>query len=173
VLQVVSVDADTGAISQITTDADMKLLPYMWWAPEYNDYLLMTLIGTTKVGIYRQISGQWTRIYEIVLPSSKPHVNSPEPFVAGGRSYISMVAAEKLVSIGPLRLWPVGPTEIWVAGVDPAAPFFRRVDDPNTEANRVDPEVYYTTSGPVVFYTQPDETTGRRMLRRAATGLAP
>lgn len=168
--QVVKVDADTGAITQLTTDAGVKVQPYMWWAPEYNDYLLMTQIGTTQVGIYRKINRHWTCIYVIVLPSSKPYVNSPEPFVAGGRSYIFVVAAGKL---GSFKLWSVGPTEIWVAGVDASAPFFCRVDDPTTKANRTEPEVYYTTSGPVIFYTQLDETSGRRILRRAATGLAP
>jgi hypothetical protein len=49
----------------------------------------------------------------------------------------------------------------------------RRVDDPTTEANRTDPEVYHTTSGPVIFYTELDEASGGSMLRRAATGLSP
>jgi hypothetical protein len=53
------------------------------------------------------------------------------------------------------------------------APFFRRVDDPSTEATRTEPEIFYRTRGPVVMYTQKDEASGRRLLRRAVTGLGP
>jgi hypothetical protein len=169
--QVVRVDADTGQVSQITADTDNKIAPFMWLAPDHQDYVLLSQLGTTKVAIYRRINREWTRVYEISLPTDKPYVSSPQPFISGGRSYISVVAAESLQSVGALTLHPIGPSEIWLAGIDPAAPFFRRVDDPSTEANRTSPSVYYTTSGPVIFYNQLDDSTGRTLLRRAATGL--
>lgn len=173
VQQVVEVNADTGEVTQITTDCGDKLAPSMWLAPEYGDFLLSTSIERTTLGIYRRVNGQWKRWNEITLPSKKPFISSPEPFVAGGKSYVVMVAAQELGGKGVLPFLPVGPTEVWIAGVAQDAPFFRRVDDPSTEANRSEPEIFFRTRGPVVMYTQKDDASGRRLLRRATTGLGP
>lgn len=174
VRQVALVDSTTGTYTQLTTGKPAKLDPYMWWAPDYNTYLLMAELGTTKIGIYAPVGGQWQLINILTLPASgKPYVNSPEPFVAGGKSYIFAVAAQQLgsASVG-LPLQPIGPTEIWIAGVAPSAPFYRRIDDPTYAAKRTEPEVFHTATATVILYTEVDNTTGLRMLRRAATGLA-
>jgi hypothetical protein len=170
VAQAVLVAIDGFKRTQLTFDADNKTAAIMWLAPEYGELLLMTLLNTTQIGIYRQVGGQWTRLYTFAVPSAKPFMSSPEPFVSGGRSYVSLVAASQLQGNPPFLNTPVGPTEIWVAGIDPANPFFRRVDDPAHNALRMDPEAFDTTNGTVVYYSEVN-ALGRRVLRRAATGL--
>lgn len=173
-IQAVQVDASTGVVTQLTLDRGSKLiLPWMLWAPEYNEYVLLNQVGLSKLALYRKVRGYWLRHYEITLPSSKPYVSSAKPFVAGGRLYVSVIAVAQYDKIGPIGPQPVGPTEIWIAGLDPEQPFFRRVDDPTSEAKRTEPEVLQLAGGPVVYYTEIEEPSGRRMLRRAVTMTCP
>ena len=91
------VDIDTGEAAQITFDMTDKHNVFMWLAPEYNDLLLSASIDYAQVGIFRRIAGAWQRIYTIKLPSELPLLNSGEPFVHNGRSYIAVVTASELV----------------------------------------------------------------------------
>jgi len=170
--QVVTYDIANDVLSQLTSDASHKFLPYMWMAPEYGEILMMTMLDTEAVGIYQQDVGGWNLIHSISLPTTKPFVHSPEPFVYGGKSYILLVAADQLGSGGSFFGTPVGPTEIWIAGIDAQQPFFRRIDDPLYEANRLDPEIYIIADDAVALYSEKDESTGRFLLKRAKTGLA-
>ena len=169
--QVVSYATDSEQLSQLTFDPSNKFLPYMWLAPEYGEILMMTMLDTTSVGVYQQSGNVWDLIYSFVLPTTKPFVHSPEPFVYEGKSYILLVAADQLGSGGSFPGTPVGPTEIWLAGIDSAQPFFRRIDDPGYEANRLDPEIYITVDDAVALYTEKNEVTKRFLLKRAKTGL--
>lgn len=171
VRQVALIETATGTVYQLTNDPVPKFLPYMWFAPELGELVFMTMIDKTSIGIYRKISGQWTNVYSFEIPSTKQFVHSPEPFVSQGKSYIVTVAADELGSPGNWLAQPQGPTEIWIAGIDQANPFFRRVDDPAEEHNRLDPETFETTNGPVVYYTEKNLILNKFLLRRAATGL--
>lgn len=170
--QVVTYDTANDVLTQLTFEPSHKFLPYMWMAPEFGEILMMTMLDTEAVGIYRQDVSGWNLIHTINLPTSKPFVHSPEPFVYGGKSYILLVAADQLGSGGSFFGTPIGPTEIWIAGIDAAQPFFRRIDDPLYEANRLDPEIYVIADDAVALYTEKDESTGRYLLKRAKTGLA-
>jgi len=171
VRQVVLINTATGSVKQLTSDPEPKFLPFMWYAPEFGELVFMTMINKTDIGIFRKISGQWTNIYRFTIPSTKPFVHSPEPFVYQGKSYIVTVAADELGSPGNWLAQPVGPTEIWIAGIDQSTPFFRRVDDPAEDHNRLDPEAFTTENGPVVYYTEKNLDFNSFLLRRAATGL--
>ena len=169
--QIISYDTETQTALQLTFDPSDKYLPYIWRAPETGKLLMMTMLDKTDIGIYQQVGNVWDLMYLIALPTSRPFVHSPEPFVYEGKSYILMVAADQLGSGGSFPGIPVGPTEIWIAGIDSAQPFFRRIDDPGYEANRLDPEIYFTSSDAVALYTEKNEVTRRFLLKRAITGL--
>lgn len=166
-LQVFLKDTESGTLTQITTDAGQKRFPFMWWAPERQALLLMCSVDADIVGIYQEIGGAWTRIYSIDLPSPKPFVHSPEPFVYNGQSYVSMVAVDE---IGEPPGLPVGPTDIWIAGIDSSDPFFRQVSTNDSARQRLDPESLILSGGPVIYYTE-RRSPGNFVLRRAATGL--
>lgn len=170
--QVILFDTENMQPSQLTFDPTNKYLPYIWMAPEYGELLMMVMLDKTDIGVYRQVGSAWDLIYLFKLPTTKPFVHSPEPFVYNGQSYILMVAADQLGAGGSFPGMPVGPTEIWIAGVDSSQPFFRRIDDPGYEANRLDPEIYITTGDAVALYTEKDAVTRRFLLKRAITGLA-
>lgn len=171
-LQVALFDVTSGVSELITDDEGNKYLPSVWWAPEYGEYRMMSVVGTQTVGIYRDGGGgYWEQVHEVILPSIHRFVHSPEPFVHNGRSYVSLVAAERLGDGGGGFGTPTGDTEIWIAGLDPDDPFFRRVSEPTRFANRKDPEAYSTSSGVVVLYNEKDPVTGVWLLRRAQTGL--
>ena len=139
--QVVYVDATTGAYQQLTHDLVNRNGPFMWFAPdvgEHGEYVFMAMMNTTKIGIWRQdANGAWYLYYKFNIPSAKEYVSSPEPFVYNGKSYIITVAALQLGEVGNFPYQPIGQTEIWIAGIDPNNPFFRRVDDSRGGHHRV------------------------------------
>jgi hypothetical protein len=169
--QIALQDIDTGTLTLLTNDSETKYLPFMWWAPEYGEYVFLTMLDVTDIGIYRVVNGVWTRVYTMLPPTGRAFVHSPEPFVYSGRSYISLVAADELSSGGPWLGQPVGPTDIWITGIDPDAPFFRRVSSVDRPTTRLDPEALTINSGPVIYYTEKISETGQILLRLAATGL--
>lgn len=175
--QVVYVDATTGAYQQLTHDLVNRNGPFMWFAPdvgEHGEYVFMAMMNTTKIGIWRQdANGAWYLYYKFNIPSAKEYVSSPEPFVYNGKSYIITVAALQLGEVGNFPYQPIGQTEIWIAGIDPNNPFFRRVDDSRGGHHRVDPEVYATLNDAFIYYTERDNGETISTLRRAATGLGP
>jgi hypothetical protein len=171
VSQVIYVEAATGYYDQLTKDRGSKNQAYGWYAPEFGEYIFMASLGTSAVGIYRYVDRAWKRIYRIKFPSSKRYIASPEPFVAYGRSYIQSIVAGEVGQVGNFPNLPIGPSEIWIAGIDPKKPFFRRVDDPNGEHHRVDPETFAGTNDVFIYYSQKDEGQ-KTILRRAATGLS-
>ena len=170
--QVILYDTENLQPTQLTFDPTDKYLPFIWMAPEYGELLMMVMIDKTDIGIYHQVGSAWDLIYQYKLPTTKPFMHSPEPFVYNGQSYIMVVAADQLGGGGSFPGAPVGPTEIWVAGVDSAQPFFRRIDDPSYDARRLDPEIFISTSDAVVLYTEQNDVTKRFVLKRAYTGLA-
>lgn len=173
--QILLVDLATGTGELITSSATNKINPFIWYAPEFQDFAFVVMLNFTDLAVYRRVDGVWTEYNRFQLPAvDKPLLSSPEAFAHNGRSYITVVAAEELGQSDTFPGQPVGPSEIWLAGIDPDAPFFRRIDDPTSEAQRSEPEPYLLDSGPVAYYT---ERLGAfpftRLLRRADTGLGP
>jgi hypothetical protein len=169
---------------QITFTGGNKINPFAWWAPEYDEPFFSAMLlkrGRHQIGIFRRTSedpNSWELFNTLEIPSENyPFVSSPEAFVANGRSYIVTVAASELGG-EEFKFQPKGPSEIWIAGIDPDNPFYRRIDDPSIpfpdQPQRSEPEVYYTADGPIVFYTEllEDEFGEKiRLVRRAQTGL--
>ncbi|MEO0421916.1 MAG: PQQ-binding-like beta-propeller repeat protein [Pseudomonadota bacterium] len=172
--QVMQIDLATGDGELITSSPNNKINPFIWFAPEFNDFAFVLMINFTDLAVYRRIDGVWTEYNRFVIPSDKPLLSSPEAFSLNGRSYVTVVAADELGQGDTFPGQPVGPSEIWLAGIDPDAPFFRRIDDPLTDEQRSEPEPYMLPSGPVAYYTERlAGFPGTRFLRRADTGLGP
>lgn len=157
-------DTATGTSTQITFSETYKAKPFMWFAPEYGETLLMVGEGdsaeqntATQLGIYRQVEGVWTAIHEIALPTDKAFIRSAEPFVFNGQSYISMLAEDDKQA----------PSEVWIAGAVPENDLVRQVSDPDIELIRNDPEPVVTAGGAFVYYAE----RGSGVIYRADTGL--
>jgi hypothetical protein len=84
----------TGEKKQLTNDGGIKDRVYGWYAPEYNgELLVLARVDETKLYIYRDEGGTyWRHIQTIMAPSEWKisNLNSPEPFVAKGKSYVVM-----------------------------------------------------------------------------------
>jgi hypothetical protein len=170
--QIAWIDTQTKAVTQLTFDPGEKVSPFMWWAPELAEYLVLTVVDSRILAIYREIGGQWQRYLSLTIPSRFEFLTSPEVLVVNGVSYFAIVAAERLEPKGALLHWPAGRSEIWIGGIDPANPFFRRVDDPTRDALRLEPEFLVLSSGvPILYYSEQDEVNQTTLLFRAATGL--
>jgi hypothetical protein len=160
---------------QMTFEAQDVLSAFSWFAPEFNQPLFVAIVGRDgrQIGIFRETApNTWTNIYPLTLPSAYEFVSSPEAFVHNGTSYIVAIAASSLGAAG-FPFQPSGPSEVWIAGIDPDRPFFRRIDDPTTTAVRAEPEMFMTAQGPKAFYNELDAVTGVQRLRLADTGLGP
>lgn len=161
--QVVRYDVDTQTLTQITFTQTQKGSAFMFYAPEYDELLVMTRevnangSGKERIGIYRNFSGTWARIKTIDSPSTLTSIRSPEPFTYNGRSYVTFLTENKVGD----------PSEVWIAGIDPEVDFYRQVSDPNQELVRNDPEAFATDNGLFVYYA----IRGRGVIIRADSGL--
>ncbi|MBW4699858.1 MAG: hypothetical protein KME03_18560 [Aphanocapsa lilacina HA4352-LM1] len=158
-------DVDSRQLEQLTDDTGQKFNILMWQAPEFdNEYVFFTLTDETSIGVYRQIEGTWTKINTLKPPAAGRYIWSPEVFVHNGKSYIFMVT-----STSRDQNSRTVPTDIWMAGIEPDAPFYRQVSDTTLKV-RKDPEVFITTQGPYIYYLAlPDPQTST--IYRADTGL--
>lgn len=157
--QVATYNVDTKQLTILTNTPCNKDSPWIFQAPEFNnDYTMMVTCQGNPPGptatystmeVYRQTNGVWTLVNNIQVPSTNKYIASPEPWFYKNKSYFSAV-----VSPNPDNLNGTDPTEIWIATLDPAAPFFQMVSDTTPNA-RKDPEVFITTQGPVVYYNAP------------------
>ncbi|HSI49892.1 MAG TPA: hypothetical protein VLA61_16590 [Ideonella sp.] len=177
--QVFMEQLDTGKLTQITSDdgaKDVRTVPWMWRAPEYNNKLvLLSTVNENELRFYKgDGSGKWAVINSILLPTGST-VASPEPFVYLGRSYVVLA-----VKAAPYTY----PTAIYIAAVSPTATTkLWKVSDDADGHERIDPEVFITTqNGVVVFYNkfnpamdptgeQPTCAACSEGLFRATTGL--
>jgi hypothetical protein len=182
----VDIDAVDPQIDQITFTEGNKINAFFWWAPEFDEPLFSAMLlkrNQHQIGIFRRTSedpNSWALYNALEIPSENyPFVSSPEAFTVNGRSYITVVAASELGG-DQFKFQPKGPSEIWIAGIDPDEPFYRRIDDPSIpfpdQPQRSEPEVYTTAEGPIVYYTETVENEGlgkTRLVRKASTGLGP
>lgn len=164
---------------QVTFESEGALNPFSWFAPEFNAPCFAALIGAPakQIGLYCQ-TGPTTfqKIYQFSLPASGfPYVAaSLKAFALNGSSYVVAVAAQSLSNTGAFPFQPNGPSQIWIAGINPANPFFRRIDDPNVMAIKMKPKPYMTASGPTIYFEQrTSANSGNWVLHAADTGLGP
>jgi hypothetical protein len=159
-------DIDTHEKTQISFDAQDKRFGFAWRAPEFeNQWVAFCLNSHSgKLGIYRKIDGKWEKT-STITPPSRMALYSPEYFIYNGRSYIFF---STLDDPNPTHF---SNGDVWIVGIDPDDPFQRQVSSP-TDIVRLDPEVFFTTQGPFIYYTErtPD---GVGITHRSATGLGP
>ncbi len=165
VYQIATYNTLTGTLTQLTFDAGNKNNPYMWQAPEFNNELIFSaLIDESSIAVYRLKRDKWSKIKTIAPGgTAKPYYNSPEPFIYGGKSYLSFTANQLSALNGK------SPSDVWIAATDPANPLQRRVSDASAKT-RSDPESLILTGGPVIYYVE-ITNTDLRILHRCTTGL--
>ncbi len=166
--QVSLLDTDTGEVAAVTDDDHRYTVPYAWAAPEAGgDLMALAVVDGTELAVWSdEGSAGWSRIVTLSSPDpSHPYLGSPEPFVAGGRSWISFTAAD-----APTARPDVTSQQVWLVPIDSPMGQARRCDDgavgPET---RVDPEVLVGTDQAFVYYY-----TARRegfTAARCATGI--
>jgi hypothetical protein len=169
--QLYRVSAATDTKRQITNDDGDKTHPFFWSAPEYGGATLMlAIVDHSSIAIYRDTGGEyWERISTLTKPAETEqyYMQSAEPFVAGGKSYMSL-------TIGNPRTERPRTMEVWVFGIDddPATRFARRVDDLEGVAHRSDPESYVGSDDVFIVYNY-ITPQGVYEIHRARTGLKP
>jgi hypothetical protein len=129
---------------------DLQTVPWMWQAPEFaNDQVFQTVANYNELRVYRKLpvdggTPQWQVIYTASLPEGSKFA-SQEPFTYNGKSYIFMA-----VTIAPNTF----PTQIWISNIDAANPKFYKISDDSKLRARTDPEVFITSSGPLIYYNR-------------------
>jgi len=136
----------------LTNDGENKSYPYGWFAPEYNNELVfLSIVNDSLLGIYRESEGGF---YERILTIGPPpealpyrYIGSPEPFVAGGKSYISYVLKQTFTFSSYVD------TQVWVSGIEPDAEHRTLIQcDDGTDAKRTDPESYIGANEVFIIY---------------------
>lgn len=145
--------------------------PFLWRDPASNSRLFMYRTnGNKTLKIFQEIATNFWVLYKQFnspLPDPFNFITSPEPFVCGGRSYISFMAAQSGVGKDCM------PAQIWLASADPSDSLMRRVSD-STIGIRTDPEPVVFNDSAFIYYT--DVLTSNNMItqfsvRKCNTGL--
>lgn len=164
VAQAVRIDIDTSVVGVLTQDTDPKDEVWMWHAPEFGSArVFIAVAGGSQLRVYREEAATWSliNVIDATAFSARIGIYSPEPTIIDGRSYVVMQLSDQ----------KVGPSEIWIAAIDPALPLLRQVSDPaDVRKVRTEPEWVHTSDGSFIYYSL-NEGRGRASLRRARTGL--
>ncbi|MBN1543717.1 T9SS type A sorting domain-containing protein [candidate division KSB1 bacterium] len=163
-------DTETQSESIITDDPQPKSYSYGWYAPEYQSLLVLAIIGDTCLAIYQDHGyAFWDRIATITVPPASAYrfVGSPEPFVAAGKSYISLVLKETATGSRYVN------AEVWVLGIDPDPNkrYMKRCDDGTAAMRRTDPESYVGAHEIFIYYNLLNAENVFEIWR-AATGIS-
>ena len=135
--------------------------------PEYNNLKVLWCIEKKpeqdEIAVFALIGKAWTRVGSHKIPTDRRELSSPEPFWWNGKTYLFLEAGNR--EDQPKTLYP----QIWVMALDPNNKFYRMVSE-DKPASRRDPEVFYTTTEPVIYYmeTRPDKRT---VIHKCSTGL--
>ncbi|MEW5870203.1 MAG: hypothetical protein AB1894_13080 [Chloroflexota bacterium] len=165
--QAVVYETETKTAQMVTDTPGEKTYAYGWLAPETGGILLLTIVDDARLEIYADNgSAPWDLISTLTIPAASAYsvIGSPEPFIAGGKSYVTLVVKKNT---------NYAPAEVWVWGIASGAERFAlRCDDGQGELIRTDPETYIGANQVFVYYN----TIGREQrfgLFRCNTGLAP
>ena len=171
--QIIVGDAATGKTQVVTTDPGLKFDPYGWFAPEYGGALaVLAIVGGGNIAVYVDQGGPTLDLVSFLPPPQKTsmtYAQSPEPFVSGGQSFISLTLKDDPGSIYS----DVTEAQIWVYGLQPGpGRFTLRCDDGNPDRIRHEAETMSGTDETYLYYNEllPD---GRFELVLCRTGLAP
>jgi hypothetical protein len=149
-------DGDSNTTTQLTFDPTRKDAVWMWQAPEFNgDYVFMAAVNSSFVEFWHKNPGAttpdttWVPFSAAPAPAGAPqYVESPEPFVYEGQSYVFYVRS---TDSNPESV--TVPTEIWLTSLNGTVN--RQISDPNqTGVIRIDPEWFVTSQGPYIYYNR-------------------
>jgi hypothetical protein len=164
--QVMLYDAPGNFFDTVANDAGVKTYAYGWFAPEAGGRLrVLALVDAQSVAVYEQAANSsWSRVATLNLPGRGAGwtYSSPEPFVVGGRSYLSLVVGQP----PPDGTRPYY-NEVWVLGMDGTA---LRCDDGRPNIRRTDPEWFIGDDEVFIIYNIYSEA-GFYELHRSATGI--
>jgi hypothetical protein len=161
----VLVDASTGTSRVVTNDPGIKFDPFPWPAPEFGGQLAVaTIVNGSDIAIYADLGGPlFTRVTTIPIPpsSSMAYAQSPEGFVAGGRSYVTLTLKDDPGDI----YTSVSESEIWIYAIDPLAPLAYRCDDARPGKVRHEAEVYSGAHETFLYYNEILQNGAVRIVR--------
>jgi hypothetical protein len=157
---------------QLTFDQGDKIDAFPFRSPEYpGEWLILAAVDFESIGIYRNNPGtnRFERIKDIVIPSDFRYVQSMETFNYQGKTFMSLAVNEDKP---PRVLDPAASrrAEMWIADIDPASNFTRRVDDWRVRWG-IDPETLVTQAGVVFYAYQRPPGSAYHVLYRCRTGL--
>lgn len=162
-------DTETMKETILTNDTDKKTYPYGWIAPEYDELLMLSIVNDSLLGIYKFNGGDYMERILLMTPPEEAYpyryIGSPEPVVAGGKSFISFVLKKVFTFSGYVD------AQVWLTGIDPDPEqrIVMQCDD-GTEARRTDPESYVGDNQLFIIYNQLSEDDGFEIWRYA-TGI--
>ncbi|MEM7516104.1 MAG: hypothetical protein AAF368_04155, partial [Planctomycetota bacterium] len=170
--QILLGDASTGQIATVTNDPGIKFDPFGWYAPEFGGALAILAIQGSDIVVYRDTGNESFKLHSrLPIPSSSgmSYLQSPEPFVAGGRSYVSLTLKDAPGSI----YTAVNEAQIWIYGIeDGAERFALRCDDGEPGRIRHEAETLRGTNEIFLYYNEL-RPNGRFDIVRCRTGLLP
>lgn len=163
-------NTNTSTETIITNDTDNKTYSYGWFAPEYNELLVLCIVNDSTLGIYKNNGNTyWDRIATLEAPTAAypfRFFGSPEPFVANGKTYVSFVLKTVATTSSYVD------AEVWVMDFDPNINnrFMLRCDDGLPNTKRTDPESYIGTNEVFIYYNQIN-SNNEFEIWRYATGI--
>ena len=173
--QIALFDADAGATRVITDDAGVKFDPYPWSAPEHGGTTMISaIVDQSDVALYRdQGAAGFERVATLSPPpeSGLQFIQSPEPFVYQGRSYIILTVKDDPGGIATA----VADAQIWIygieAGPDGAAAVRLRCDDGASNRIRSEGEVDIGPEGDLRVCYNEREPSGRFSIKLCRAGF--
>ena len=171
--QILMVDAETGLSEVITNDEGVKFDPYGWRAPEFNgELLVLAALNNSCIGIYRDTGEEfWERIVTIETPpdSELSFIQSSEPFVAAGRSFISTTVKRENAPV----FSGVTESEIWIYGIeaDIESRFYLRCDNGEPNLVRHEAETFLGNEEVFLYYNKINPVSGLIELYLCRTGI--
>ncbi len=162
-------DMDTGVYQQITFDPTTKQRGVMFKAPDFPDpngnatYILMTVAADMQLEIFQQTgtnsngSPIMTLVNTIYSPDpGEPYMFDPKAFINCTPQCVTYVVMG-LGTQAESQQTETEPNGLGVTTLNPKNPFFEVLMPANTQtggllSQRLDPKVYITDAGPVVYY---------------------
>ncbi|MFW5758711.1 MAG: T9SS type A sorting domain-containing protein, partial [Bacteroidota bacterium] len=164
-------DTDTQTEEIISDDGRSKTNPYGWYAPEYDDELLVAALldSDTKIGVYKKNDSQeWELFREIEVPDDAQYdfFGSPEPFTAAGKSYFSCVIKKRERAYSNSEVWIISLSD----GIGINTNLKLKIEDDLGTVIRTDPETF-TGENEVFIYYNVINSKGKFEAWRARTGI--
>lgn len=166
VMQSALLEFSTRTKTVLTDNPGFKNYSRIMYVPDMDTYVLFCVANWDELQMWVPKRGKWVLLNSIKAPNpDRPNMRVPEPFIYKGKGYVTFVCSE-------IRNWVTGnASDVWLAAVDPANFFIRRVSRENAEDKfLIDPEHYIANDEAYIFYGEllPN---GKYTMRKANTGL--